>query len=336
MKFLSLLILIASLQAWSQDASIEAEVDAVEGEVQSQAQPPAQSQTEQTPPEEQQLSETATVDEELKIQSKVLKRKQTETEVSSDRNLDRFPKTEPYFKKPPGPKQGGSIRVEHPSAAKGLLRINKDGSYQYRTPLKEKSKSSSFRFGTMTPPNVKAANAGITFESMYGSNNVFAIDFDYTWQPFRGFGALGLKLGTGFATVSGSGTFKTARPDSSTPQETYNLFIVPLSAFLEYRFEYVRRQWVVPFVSGGGTYYGLAEVRNDGQTPQFAGAPAVGGGGGLLFSISRLDPAGSFNLTQEYGIADMWFVVEARAMQGLSEDTDFTNQSISAGISVDF
>jgi hypothetical protein len=32
----------------------------------------------------------------------------------------------------------------------------------------------------------------------------------------------------------------------------------------------------------------------------------------------------------------MWFVLEAKAMQGLSDDTDFTNQQISAGISVDF
>ena len=55
-----------------------------------------------------------------------------------------------------------------------------------------------------------------------------------------------------------------------------------------------------------------------------------------MLNLSRLDSDSAFTLSQEYGIADMWLVVEALAMQGLSDDIDFTNQSISAGIQVDF
>ncbi|MGZ5280360.1 MAG: hypothetical protein ACXWC9_10475, partial [Pseudobdellovibrionaceae bacterium] len=128
-----------------------------------------------------------------------------------------------------------------------------------------------------------------------------------------------------------------SRTDNRTrSEEKYTLFMVPLSAFAVYRFEYVRRQWVVPYVTGGATYYGLMEIRNDNVTPSFAASPAAGGGGGVLLNISRLDSQGAFNLSQEYGIADMWLVVEAMAMQGLSDDIDFTNQTISAGIQVDF
>ena len=80
----------------------------------------------------------------------------------------------------------------------------------------------------------------------------------------------------------------------------------------------------------------MAEVRNDGKAPVFAGSPAAGGGGGVLISISRWETGGSFKLSEEYGIADMWLMVQARAMQGLNTATDFTNQTLDVGIAVDF
>lgn len=327
-----------SAGAQMSDDDFEAELNSVQGvpEAPPEEIPMPEISEPQIP---QSKNKPSTVDEEIQLQERILKNKKAEVEISTDRNIDRYPKRPPYFKKPAGPKQGGVLRVEHPDAAKGLLRINRDGSYQYRTAMKEKSRSGSFKLGMMTPPTVKGADSSVTFENMYGSNSIFALDFDYTWQPFRKYGALGLKIGSGFATANAKGFFKTPRPDperTTRSEETYNLFIVPFSAFLEYRFEYIRRQWVVPYVFGGGIYYGLAEIRNDGKSPDFAGAPAAGGGGGLLLSISRLDAANAFALSQEYGIADMWLVLEARAMQGLSEDTDFTNQTVSAGIAVDF
>jgi hypothetical protein len=281
---------------------------------------------------------TSAVDEEMRMQNEMLRRKTEEAEVSPDRNINRFPVERPLFTKPEGPKQGGTMRVEHPKAAEGLIRINKDGSYQYRTQVKEKSQSSSVKLGMMSPPQIKGENSAVTFESMYGKQDIFEMEFDYEWQPFRKYGALGLKAGVGLATTTGKGFFKNQnRSDNRTrSEESYTLFIAPVSAFLEYRFEYVRRQWVVPYIMGGATYYGMSEMRNDGLSPTFAGAPAAGGGGGLMISLSRFDAASAFTLSQEYGIADMWLVLEARAMQGLSEDIDFTNQTISAGIAVDF
>lgn len=278
------------------------------------------------------------VDIELERQNQILKRKSLDEEqISVDRSLNRFPRKEPLFKLPPGPKEGGSVRLAHPRAAEGLLKINRDGSYQYKTKIGSKSQSSTLKVMSLSPPVVTSADTNVTYQSMYGGSNLIAVNFDYEWQPFQSFGSLGVQFGLGLTTATANGTFKEThakRPTES--EESYNIFIVPISTFLIYRFEFVRRQWVVPFINGGITYYGMAEVRDDGKTPKVAGAPAMGGGGGLLFSISRLDAAGAFTLSQEYGVADMWLVLEARAMQGLYKDIDFTNQSFSAGIAVDF
>ncbi len=345
MRFLFIAALISLLAgpvySQSMESDLEAEINSVQGKP--EISPPAvmQPSPTQTQVNKQMTSpakkSTLDVDQELAEQEAVIKRKQLGvSEIGTDRNLNRYPHPDPTFKKPPGPPQGGTVKVEHPRAAQGLLRINKDGSYQYKTAMKEKSKSSSFKLGMMTPPKVDSGNSNITFESMYGSNNVFALNFDYEWQPFRSFGSLGFRLGTGLSTVTAAGYFKNQDAKHLRSEEKYTLFIVPLSAFINYRFEFARRQWIVPYVTGGATYYGLMELRNDNAAPSFAAAPAAGGGGGLMFNVSRLDAQSAFNLSQEYGIADMWLTVEAIAMQGLSNDIDFSNQLISAGIQVDF
>lgn len=334
-KFLVLVLAMnLSFQVQAQDdieEQLDEEVETAQPlELEYMAEPPSQVEEKKS---------QSSVDEEQKMQSQVIQRKRkSENEISSDPNLNRFPKQEPLFKRPPAPAQGGPVRVEHPRAAEGLLRVNKDGSYQYRTSLRDKSKSSSVKLGAMTPPKITVNDSSVTYETMYGSRDLLTLLYNYEWQPFRQFGSLGVFVETGFATVSARGSFKNQnRPDQrTTSEERYNFFIIPASVFVNYRFEYVRRQWVVPFVNAGATYYGLAEVRNDGKQPTFAGAPAVSGGGGLMFSISRLDSAGAFALSSEYGIADMWLTLEARASQGLYSETDFSGTSFNGGITVDF
>lgn len=244
--------------------------------------------------------------------------------------------TERQFVKPPGPPQGGVLRVPHPGAAQGLSRVNADGSYQYKIPKKSKTQSSSLRLGVLTPPSISGATTSSgtkSFSDFYGSSGLIGLNYDYEWQPYVKFGRLGFVLGTGFATARGNGYFKKS---GSQAEEVYNLYIVPVSAYVSYRFEYARRQWAVPFVKAGGTYFGLIEVRDDNKTPSFAAAPAVGGGGGFHFSITALDQQEAFILDREYGIADMYLTLEAQVLQGLSADLDFTSQMVNLGITVDF
>jgi hypothetical protein len=245
-------------------------------------------------------------------------------------------KSESQFVKPEGPKRGGVLRVPHPNAAKGLSQINKDGSYQYRVRLKPKTRSSTMRFGVMAPPQISGATTNLgskDFSDFYGSGNIVIVNFDYEWQPYTNFGRLGFIVGGGFATVRGNGYFKSSGQEAD---EVYNLYIVPLSAFVDYRFEYARRQWAVPFIKAGGTYFGLVEARDDNKAPTVAGAPAIGGGGGVHFSITAFDPQGAFILDREYGIADMYVTLEAQVLKGVSSDIDFSTQMVNLGVTVDF
>lgn len=238
-------------------------------------------------------------------------------------------------KQNPVPKSGGVRMEPHPQAGKGLIRINKDGSYQYRVKLKKKSASGSFRFATMTPPAISSSDGSITYESMYGKKNLNGLLFDYEWQPFRGFGSLGLKFETGFSMASAKG-YLGAPPSSTRSEEEYTLFMVPLSAMVVYRFEYARRQWFVPYVFGGASYFGLIEIRDDNDPAKFGGAPAALAGGGIMISLTAWNTQSAFALSEEYGIADMWFSIEGRAIQGLNETVDVTSQALLAGITVDF
>lgn len=223
-----------------------------------------------------------------------------------------------------------TIKVIHPNAAKGLLRIKKDGSYQYKVPLKEKSQSSTFGLTSFTSPRIRNAQVSTTYANMYGGDPV-GFMFNYEWMPFRRFGMLGLVVESGLSTAVGRGKFA----DGSQANESYYLLMIPLGAFIKYRFEYMKRQWVVPYVLGGGIYYGLIEKRDDDKIIN-AGAMAIGGGGGLQLNLSRLDPEGLYRLDREWGIADLWLTFEMRVMQGLKPEMDFTNTTLLGGITMDF
>lgn len=313
----------------------------------------------ETPPQEPPFVDDNVLDEELSeaegpiVEEPVVipppqkEQPRPRTQVNSSAVAESDQVMVPQFVKPPAPPGGGSIRVPHPNAAKGLIRINRDGSYQYKTAMRPKSQAVSVRVGQMTPPQISTtvgsgANAkNLTYEGMYGSSNLLAISVDYEWQPFTDFGRLGIVMGAGFATTNASGYFLQSPSAGSgagveRSEESYNLFVLPVSLFVNYRFEYARRQWIVPFVSGGATVYGLIELRDDNKKKSFAYAPAAGGGGGVHFSISAFDPQGAFVLDREYGIADMYFTLEARVMQGLDQEIDFSTQSVNAGITVDF
>jgi hypothetical protein len=254
--------------------------------------------------------------------------------VSGDKvKSNRYPVVTERFVKPPRSASGGTVRVPHPDASKGLLRINSDNSYQYKVKLREKSKSASLRVGSMTAPKISGETAGVSYELMYGKTNLTGFNFEYEWQPFTKFGRIGLNLGFGLAMGKGRGYLASSLERS---REEYSLYILPLSANLVYRFEYGKRQFLVPYILGGGSYYGMYENRDDNKKKHFAGSFAVGGGGGLLISLSKWDAKSAFTLSEEYGVADLWLSIEARALKGLKQDIDFTGQTLYVGITADY
>lgn len=237
------------------------------------------------------------------------------------------------FVKPVGPKAGGVLVVPHPNAPKGLLRINKDDSYQYKTHRISKSQSVSVKLGPGTPPKITGPEgSNLTYESMYGHGSYTALNLDYEWQAFRKFGSLGLQVGSGFAIMQGTGQLQSG----GKAMEKFTMLALPASAFVIYRLEFSRKQWFVPYLLGGGTLFGLVERRDDGKRTNFALAPTAGGAIGAHFALTGVDERSAFVLSEDYGIADLWFTLEGRFLKGLRSDVDFTTAQITGGVTMDF
>lgn len=234
--------------------------------------------------------------------------------------------------------RGGKSRVEkihHPLAAKGLLKIEKDGTYVYKTEDSSHDKSASFRFGLLQPPQIQGP-AG-DFKSMYSSSNIPVVFFDYEWQPFSSFGKLGVQIGVGFFTAQGAGHFLTADASGSTEaQEKYTFLAFPINLGAVYRLEWMKRQWFAPYVAGGGTYFAIAETRDDDKAPKFVGSPGVYGAAGGMFNITALDRDTAFTMSSEYGISNFWLTLEGRYIKSLNEDLDFTSAVFNVGFAVDY
>ncbi|WP_413943931.1 hypothetical protein [Bdellovibrio sp. HCB-162] len=232
--------------------------------------------------------------------------------------------------------KGGVEYIHHPQAAKGLIAITKEGAYVYKT--KETGKydqTGSFRFGMMDPPKITAAD-GTTFEMMYSDGQQPVMMFDYEWQPFSGYGKLGVQAGVGFLVAHGNGRFVDASMGGLTPKEKYTFVAIPLNVGIVYRLEWMSRQWLAPYVAGGGTYVAVGEFRDDGKTPSAVGTPGAYGAAGMLFNISAMNRDTAFTLRSEYGISNLWVSLDYRYLNTFNEDLDFTSSIVGAGVVVDY
>ncbi len=237
--------------------------------------------------------------------------------------------------------KSGRQKIAHPDSNKGLYLIDQNtGKYYYKTKkMSQKNQSTSFRIGTITRPNITAEYGGNTydFSQFYSDDDIPFIMLDYEWQPFRSFGKFGLVMGVGFFTASGNGKFVDPSIEGGAPaREGFTFIGLPLSAGLIYRFEFSDRQWFAPFVTGGGSYYILGEIRDDNKAPKFVGTPAAYGGGGILFNLTAWDKDIAFTMDREYGISNMWIAFEYRTVQSLNKDLDVSSDIFNVGISVDY
>jgi hypothetical protein len=230
--------------------------------------------------------------------------------------------------------------IQHPMAKKGLRLIDRDGSYYYETTkTSAKDETSIVRLGAISPaPSVISADGQTTYKTMYGSGNPFVMMYDYEWKPLKRFGSLGLVAGMGFFTAQGSGRFNCVGDPlcGTEAEEKYTFYASPLSLGAVYRFQYSDRQWISPAVSGGVTYFALAEFRDDGKSPSVVGTPAAYGAGSLMFNLSQIDKDLGFKLDAEYGIHTMWLNFEIRQIQSSNKDLDFSGTMLTAGVTVDY
>lgn len=230
-----------------------------------------------------------------------------------------------------------SKRIQHPGMKDGLFLIDEDGVYHYKVHTVSKKDDSMFiRFVSQSPPDISAEIDGKTlvYEDFYGGAQLSGIDFIYEWQPWKNFGKAGLQFGAGLLIANGKGVFRRSTL-TEVPRESFTLFSIPLSVGLIYRFEYMNRQWFVPFVSGGGIYNALIEYREDGDMTT-VGTPAAYGAGGLMINLTALNRDLAFVMDREYGFSNLWLTAEYRINQSFSEDLDVSSDQISIGIGADY
>ncbi|WP_413586242.1 hypothetical protein [Bdellovibrio sp. HCB274] len=239
-------------------------------------------------------------------------------------------------------RSGGIEYIRHPQSAVGLIRIEKDGTYVYKTSEKKGySTTGAFRFGMMDAPKIESADGITNFDTMYAGPQVPLLMFEYEWQPFKMSRNFKIQGGLGLLMANGQGRFtETATSGNPTAGqealEEYTFVAIPLNLGLTYRFQYMDRQILAPFISGGGSYIPVAEFRDDGNDTNFVGTPAAYGAGGILLNIGAMSKDTAYTLRTEYGIANLWATLEYRYLYSFSEDVDFTSNIISAGVTLDY
>ncbi|MCB0407180.1 MAG: hypothetical protein KDD34_03185 [Bdellovibrionales bacterium] len=232
------------------------------------------------------------------------------------------------------------IKIKHPNAEKGLIRIKQDRTYVYVTPKSKQDRAFSFRFGMYNPENLANPDTGTTFQTSYSAEDAPIVFFDYEWHWLNGsLGKFGFKLGTGIFSAEGNGSFKTIYAENggrNTPLEKFTFLALPNSAGLVYRMQFYDDQILIPYADGGVMGITFFEFRDDKDLPRAglgtAGFFSVGG----MFNLGRLDKLSVLELDREYGINSIFLTGEFRQIVNLGSDFDFEATAINGGILMDF
>lgn len=238
-------------------------------------------------------------------------------------------------------KHQGQKEVPHPFAEKGLLRIQKDGTYVYRVDESPQKTAVGVRFAAFYPENLenpdKAGLRGATFDENYDEAGSPAVLLDYEWRFWNSpIGKWGLRLGGGLYVAQGHGHFESDSNADLEPREVFTFVVVPLNVGAVFRLQLWHKQLIVPYAEGGVTAYGFSEIRDDGKSPKFGGAPAsyfaVGGG----LNLTYFDNFARIQLDREYGINRVYLTAEFRTSIALTDTYDFSGDMINAGFLMEY
>lgn len=252
---------------------------------------------------------------------------------------------EPTYSVPKSPqtaegKRYGKERINHPLAAKGLLKIDKDGSYYYK-PQKFKSLNYTvnLRAGQITPPPEILGPGGYTdFRTMYTNRPMQFIGEYESYFSNSPTGRLGYQAGLGVFQSRGNGRFAdcSGSDDECQAREVYTFYGLPVYAGVIYRMQYSDSAWFAPYFAGGGAYYLLAEKRDDNKPLKAVGTAAFYGSAGILLNISVINKDTAFTLVSEYGLHNVWGALEYRYVKSARRDLDISAGIINGGLILDY
>lgn len=223
-------------------------------------------------------------------------------------------------------------KIQHPLAEKGLTKIEADGTYVYKVDLLEKTQTGILRFGSMEAPQITSKDGITNFEQMYGGGSHSVILYDYEWQPLNKWGKLGFQFGSGLFAASGPGHFA----DGTESIEKYNFYVVPVNLGVVYRLEFLQKQWFAPYVSGGGTYNLVVEMRDDNEKTNYLAVPGAYVAAGAMLDITAFDRDTALIMNKEYDLGKLWITFEYRRAQTARNDVEMSSNIISVGFGADY
>ena len=218
-----------------------------------------------------------------------------------------------------------------------LIHISQTGVHQYKVTTSSLIGSIGLSLGVFPAPSLNVDN--ISYEDIYKSSSNMAFFLNYEWKFLKKIGYLSLLPEIGFSWATGNGLFapgSDAAEKGYEPKEKYLLFVMPIGVGLVYRLQYWKNQIFTPFAIGGGSYFGLLEVRDDGNSFGISATPAIYFGGGVQFLLDSLSRKAINTLDREFGINHIYIIAEARQYIGLSQNLNFSGFVISGGVRVDF
>jgi hypothetical protein len=234
-------------------------------------------------------------------------------------------------------------KVNHPGAREdGLTRIDSEGNYLYDVEHEFSHQSINLRLGYVSNPQMSVeitqhgtSNVSVVyFDKMYSDAEKLSIGFDYEYFFTSHVGRIGLQGGFAFQYAEGHG-YLVADP-SKESIERFTFVTVPIFLGLSYRFEYQDRQYLAPYISGGGTYIVLAEKRDDSSEVKAIGSFGYYASAGALLNVTAFSREMAAEFRTEYDISNIWINVEFRTVQVQAESFTYDNSFIQGGVTFDF
>lgn len=223
-------------------------------------------------------------------------------------------------------------KIQHPLAEKGLTKIEADGTYVYKVDLLEKTQTGILRIGSMDAPEITSKDGSTTFADMYGSGSHPILMYDYEWQPLNKWGKLGLQFGSGIFSATGSGHFASGAESI----EKYTFYVIPINYGVVYRLEFLQKQWLAPYVSGGGTYNLVAEIRDDNEKSNYLGVAGAYVATGAMIDITAFDRDTALTMNKEYDLGKLWLTLEYRRSQTFRNDVELSSNLVTVGFGADY
>ena len=180
--------------------------------------------------------------------------------------------------------------------------------------------------------------AGLDYAQVYFQDQVFKEVFrhDYlpggklifTWYPVRN---LGLTGEAGVFYASGFAVGKTGRRSG----EKLQLYVIPTQLELNYRFDFLNEQVVVPWLSAGGDYWLYREENEFAKRVQ-GDKKGWHAGAGLGIQLDRLEPDSMNDLEQDFGVENVFLELGVQRTSMSRAGLDFSGWIYQAGLLFEF